>query len=74
MLVAPVTTAWRVLILRLEEWPPVRRVAANILNKQSRAADKVCSSSVWVGEVLTTPERENVSCYESFTEKVSDLD
>jgi len=31
----PVTTAWRVLRLRMEEWPPIWRVAANILNKQS---------------------------------------
>jgi NDP-sugar pyrophosphorylase family protein len=28
----PVTTAWRVLGLRMEERPPVLRVAANILN------------------------------------------
>ena len=31
----PVTTAWGVLKLRMEERPPVLRVAANILNKQS---------------------------------------
>ena len=36
----PVTTAWRVLRLRMEERPPVWRVAANKLNKQSRTADK----------------------------------
>jgi len=30
----PVTTAWRVLRLRIEERPPIRRVAANILNRQ----------------------------------------
>jgi hypothetical protein len=29
-----VTTAWRVLRLEIEERPPARRVAANILNKQ----------------------------------------
>jgi hypothetical protein len=38
----PVTTAWRVLKLRVEEW----RVAANILNKQSRTADKGWYSSL----------------------------
>ena len=32
--------AWRFLRLWLEEWPPIWRVAANILNKQSRTADK----------------------------------
>ena len=32
----PVTTAWRVLSLRMEKRPPIWRVAANILNKQSR--------------------------------------
>jgi len=36
----PVTTAWRVLKLRMEERPPIWKVAANILNKQSRRADK----------------------------------
>jgi hypothetical protein len=36
----PVTTALRVLRLRLEEWSPIRRVDANILNKQPRTADK----------------------------------
>jgi len=45
----PVTTVWRVLRLRIEEWPPVQRVAANILNKQSRMADKGWSSCLGVG-------------------------
>ena len=35
-----VTTAWRVLRLRMEERPPIWRVAANILNKQLRTGDK----------------------------------
>jgi len=30
----PVTTAWRVLSSRMEERPPIWRVAANVLNKQ----------------------------------------
>jgi len=37
------------------ERPPNWRVAANILNKQSRTADKGRSSSLGVGEVLVTP-------------------
>jgi len=36
----PVTTAWHVLRLLMEERLPVRRVAANILNKQTQRADK----------------------------------
>ena len=45
----PVTTAWRVLRLRMEEGPLIWRVAANKLNKQSRTADKGWSSSLGVG-------------------------
>ena len=41
--------ACRVLRLRIEERPQVRRVAANKLNKQSRTADKRWSSSLGVG-------------------------
>jgi hypothetical protein len=59
-----VTTAWSVLRLRMEELPPVWRVAVNILNKQWRTVDKGWSSSLGLGEVLTTPHRKNVSCYE----------
>jgi hypothetical protein len=45
----PVTTAWRVLSLRMEERPPILRVAANILHKQSQTADKVLPSAWGVG-------------------------
>jgi hypothetical protein len=45
----PVTTAWHVLRLRMEERPPIWRVAANILNKQLRTADNGWSSSLGVG-------------------------
>ena len=45
--------AWCVLRLRREEQPPTWRVAANILNKQLRTANKGWSSSLGVGEVLT---------------------
>jgi len=34
----------------MEEWPPIWRIAANILNKQSRTADKGWSSSLGVGQ------------------------
>jgi hypothetical protein len=33
----------------MEEWPAMWRVAANILNKQSRTADEGWSSSLGVG-------------------------
>jgi hypothetical protein len=45
----PVTTAWRVLRLRMEERPPIWSVAANILNKQSRTAEKGWSFSLGIG-------------------------
>ena len=40
--------AWRFLRFRMEERPPVWSVAANILNNQSRTADKVWFSSLGV--------------------------
>jgi hypothetical protein len=44
-----VTTAWRVLRLRMEERPPIWRVAVNKFNKQPRTADEGWSSSLGVG-------------------------
>jgi len=43
-----VATAWRVLRLGMEKRPPIWRVVANILNKQSQTADKGLSSSLGV--------------------------
>jgi hypothetical protein len=57
----------------MEERPPVWRVAANMLNKQSRTADEGLSFSLGFGEVLTISCRKNVSRYEPFTE-ASQLD
>ena len=51
----PVTTAWRVLGLRMEEWPPIWRVAVNKLNKQTRTADEGWSSSLGVGRGANNP-------------------
>jgi len=45
----PVTSAWRVLGLRLKEQPPIWRAAANILIKQSRTVDKGWCCSFVVG-------------------------
>jgi hypothetical protein len=44
----PVTTAWRVLKLRMEEWPPIWRAAVSILNKQLQIANKGWYSSLGV--------------------------
>ena len=63
----PVTKAWCVPSLRVEERPPIWRVAANILNKLSRTADKGWSSSLGLGEVLTSPRRKNWLSYETWT-------
>ena len=61
----PVTTAWRVLRLRMEERPPMWRVAANKSNKQSRTADKGWSSSLGVGRGAnnSSPWKKNVKNY-----------
>ena len=68
----PVTTAWRVLGLRVGERPPIRRKAVNILNKQSRTADKGWFPALGLGEVLTTPRRKQLRCCKTF-HKASDL-
>jgi hypothetical protein len=69
----PVTTAWRVLRFRMEERPPKWMVATNILNKQSRTADKGWSSSLGVGRGANNSSPWNVSCYETST-GASDMD
>jgi len=47
----------------MEEQPPIWRVAANILNKQSRTVDKGGPPSWGLGEVLPTPHHKNWPCY-----------
>ena len=51
----PVTRAWHILRLQMEEWPPIWRVAANILNKQLWTASKGWSSSLVVGQGDNNP-------------------
>jgi len=46
---APVATTWRGVMLRMEERPPLSKVAANVLHNQSLRADKGCSSSLGDG-------------------------
>jgi hypothetical protein len=48
------------------------RVAANVLNKQSRTADKGWSSSLVLAEGLTTPHREKKTCNQ-ILHRVSEL-
>ena len=45
----PGTTAWRDLSLRMEERPPIRKAAANTLNKLSRKVDMGRSPSLLGG-------------------------
>ena len=45
----PVTTVWRVLRMRMEQRSPIWWVAANILNKQWRTADRKWPSSLEIG-------------------------
>ena len=58
----------------MEEQRPMLSVPANIFNKQSRTADKGRSSSLGLDDVLTTPHRKNVPCYETSTKKASGWD
>jgi len=52
------TTAWRVLRLRMEERLAIWRVATDILNEQSRTAEKgVVLQLAGSGELLTTLPR-----------------
>jgi hypothetical protein len=49
------------------------RVAAKILNKLSRTADKWCPCSLGVGRGVTTPHCNKIVCYEML-QRASDLD
>jgi len=64
VVMGPLTTACRVLKLRLDERPPIWRVVPNILNKQSRTADKGWPSSlgggVWRGADNSSPKKTGV--------------
>jgi len=60
---SPVTVAWHILKLRMEERPPVWRAAANILTKQTRQIPPAWGFS----KVLTTPHRKDWPCYKTDT-------
>jgi hypothetical protein len=65
--------ARRVLSLRMGERPPIRKLAATILNKQSRQPTSGGLPAWGLGEVVTNPHRKNWSCYETDT-RASGLD
>jgi len=44
------------------------------IEKAVATSDKRCSYSRELDEVLTTPQRKNISCYAILIQKVSDLD
>jgi hypothetical protein len=50
-----VTTAWRVLRLRMEERPPIWKVAVNKLNEQPRTVDEGWSYSLGVERGANNP-------------------
>jgi hypothetical protein len=54
------TTAFRVLRLRMEERPPDTERSANILNRQLRTADKGYPPASGLWEVLTTPRHKKL--------------
>jgi hypothetical protein len=69
-----VTTARRVLRLRMEKMASrYGGVAANILKKKSRLADKGWSPAWVLGVGLTTPPRQKSVCYE-MSQRASDLE
>jgi hypothetical protein len=57
----PVTTAWRVLRLRMEVRPPTWKVAANVLNKPFVDSRQGSVPPAWLGEGLKTSYCESES-------------
>jgi hypothetical protein len=55
----PVTTAWRLLRLRMEERPSVWRVAANIMYKQSGQTTRSSPATLEIGDMIKNPHRKN---------------
>jgi hypothetical protein len=53
--VGPCHHGMAILRLRIEEWPLIRRVAANKMNKQSQAANEGWSFSLGVGQGSNNP-------------------
>ena len=62
----PVTTKWPVLTLRMEERPPLWRVAANMLKKSRGQSTRGDHPTRFLGEVLKTPPWKKLLCYKTF--------
>ena len=56
----PITAAWHVLRLRVEERPPIWRVAANVLIGSREQATRGGPLALRLGEVLTNPRPNNL--------------
>jgi hypothetical protein len=56
----PVTMVWRVLRLWIKERPPIWRVAANTLNKQTRKPHTGDPPAGGLSELLTTHHKEGL--------------
>jgi hypothetical protein len=67
-----VTTAWRVLRLLMVQTACRYggREAANVLDKQSRTADRGWSASLGFGRRLTTPHRKTANLLRNFAESL----
>jgi hypothetical protein len=61
-----VTTAWRVLGLRMQGRPPAMEVAANILNKKPRTNDKGLSSSLGFGHGANLSPKKKIRLLRKF--------
>jgi len=65
-----VSTEWRVLWMWMEETFRLWNVAANTLNKESRTADKVCSSSLGVGRGANNFSRRKIILFGNVTQGI----
>jgi hypothetical protein len=65
LVLLPVTTTWRVLNLRLEEWPTdMEGTFENIKEITAYSRKGVVLQIGRLSEKLTTPHRRNLLCYE----------
>jgi len=63
----PMTMAWLVLRLQLEDRPSIWKVIANIVNKEMRTADKRFSAACRSRDLLTTSQIKNSHIYSTYT-------
>jgi hypothetical protein len=68
----PVPTAWRVLGLRMEEWPPAMEASCEYIEEVVADITRGGPPAWGLGVGLITPHHKK-TCYEQFTQS-SDLD